>query len=55
MKCSYRNCDKEILILKKFDTLKKYCCSKHQRNEKKYRQREKFSKVIELNVKEIFI
>ena len=41
MRCQYRNCNEEITINKKFDKLKKYCCSKHQRNEKKYRQREK--------------
>jgi hypothetical protein len=40
MKCQYRNCNEEIKINKQFDKLKKYCCTKHQRNEKKYRQRE---------------
>lgn len=39
MKCQYRNCDKEIIIITKFDLLKKYCCSSHQICEKKYRNR----------------
>lgn len=41
MKCQYRNCDEEILITKKSDNLKKYCCSSHQICEKKYRNRKK--------------
>lgn len=41
MKCNYRNCNKEIVINCDFDKLKKYCSIKHQRNEKKYRSREK--------------
>ncbi len=42
MKCQYRNCNTNIIINSKFDNLKKYCCKKHQRNEKKYRSRERF-------------
>lgn len=43
MKCEYRNCDKEITIEIKRDKTKKYCCSKHQICEKKYRSRIKSS------------
>ncbi len=49
MKCQYRNCELYINIDKKFDELKKYCCLKHQRNEKKYRQRDKNRKNLNGN------
>lgn len=45
MKCQYRNCNKDIIIIRNFDNLKKYCCKNHQQNEKKYRSRERIKNI----------